>query len=175
MQEIKTERLLLRPLTESDVDDVVAYANDEEMGAYIPNFPHPYDHDHAREFVEKSQKDRENRERYEWAIVYESRVVGAIGLSFKPHGTGEIGYAIGKPQWGKGIASEALQAVVNYAFETEDLHRLQARTFPENAGSQKVLQKTGFRLEGRQREIGYHREKRHDELLWALLKSEWKP
>jgi len=62
-----------------------------------------------------------------------------------------VGYWLGEPYWGKGIATSAVRALVDYAFKTFDLVRLEAVVFEWNPASMRVLEKTGFTLESRMR------------------------
>jgi RimJ/RimL family protein N-acetyltransferase len=75
-----------------------------------------------------------------------------VGLRVEPdHRRAELGYWIGVPYWGKGYATEAARALVQYGFETLQLHRIFASHFANNSVSAKVLRKIGMRHEGRQR------------------------
>jgi ribosomal-protein-alanine N-acetyltransferase len=81
-------------------------------------------------------------------------LVGAITLSNVRRGvaeTGTLGYWIGQPHAGRGYASAAVRAMVNYAFAELALHRIEAACVPSNVASRRVLEKSGFELEGRAR------------------------
>ena len=102
--ELRTERLLLRPFEFSDVDDVLAYASEPDVGQYL-SLPRPYKRDHAVEFVAR-QVLAEWSTRPAFAIVFEGHVVGGIGLSInRRHDSAELGYALAKPQWGRGLTT----------------------------------------------------------------------
>ena len=81
-------------------------------------------------------------------------LVGAITLSNVRRGvaeTGTLGYWIGQKHAGKGYGAAAVQAMVAYAFDELNLHRVEAACVPENAASRRVLEKSGFQLEGQAR------------------------
>ena len=84
----------------------------------------------------------------------------------------EIGYWIAEPFWGKGIASLALIALSKYAFEQFDLNRIFAGVFQGNKPSMRVLEKSGFVLEGRLRKSVYKENRFKDQLMYSILKEE---
>ena len=127
--ELRTERLLLRPFELEDVDDVLAYASEPDVGQYL-SLPRPYTRDHAVEFVAR-QVLLEWSTRSAFAIVFEGHVVGGIGLSInRRHDSAELGYALGKPQWGRGLTPEAARAVVGWGFERYALNKVGAYAAP---------------------------------------------
>ena len=85
--------------------------------------------------------------------------------------TAEVGYWLGEPFWGQGIATHALQAFTEYAFATFDLVRLQAFVKEWNPASARVLEKCGFTLEGRLRKNVTKDGKTVDQLLYALVRE----
>ena len=115
---LQTERLTLRRFRLNDVDDVLAYANDEEWQRYLVPLPYPYERVHAEQFVAESfLSDWKSKPTF--AIVLDDSVIGGINLSIdKRHQTAEMGYSIARKHWGNGYATEAARAVVNWAFET---------------------------------------------------------
>lgn len=81
-------------------------------------------------------------------------LVGAITLSNIRRGvaeTGTLGYWIGQRFAGRGLATAAVTAMVGYAFDSLNLHRVEAACVPSNTGSRRVLEKSGFELEGKAR------------------------
>jgi ribosomal-protein-alanine N-acetyltransferase len=85
----------------------------------------------------------------------------------------EIGYALGKEFWGKGIVPEACKALVQYGFKDLDLERIEATVYPENIGSVRVLEKLGMQLEGVLRNHVIRDGVCRDRLMYSLLKDEW--
>jgi RimJ/RimL family protein N-acetyltransferase len=86
----------------------------------------------------------------------------------------EIGYVINRSHWGQGLMTEALEAMIDFAFGRLKLHRIEVDTDPENTGSMRLMDKLGFRREGLFRERWYVHGKWHDSQMLALLKAEWK-
>ncbi|MFS1514612.1 GNAT family protein [Chengkuizengella sp. SCS-71B] len=111
-----------------------------------------------------------------WGIVLKdlNRFIGTLGLNNLDIRTkkAEIGYELHPSFWGKGITAEAITEVLEYSFQALDLFRIGAITFPDNAASNKLLEKLGFTKEGRLRGYLYH-NKPHDALIYSMLKQEW--
>lgn len=173
--EIETERLLLRKLTLDDVDDVFAYASDPEVAAMTTWEPHA-SRDDSLAFLTGVQRWYHDGDGGPWGIVIKDvgRVVGTVGLSvISWHARAELGYAIGKQWWGRGITAEASRAVLRYGFETLGLNRIEARCLPENAASERVMQKLGMTYEGRLREHMYAKGRFDDFKMYSILRREW--
>ena len=97
--ELKTERLLLRPFSLSDIDEVAAYGSDPEWAAFSPR---PYDRGTTEYMVARAVLTSWDKEA-EFAIVLEGRVIGVVSLATDPkHQTAELGYAIARDMWGQG-------------------------------------------------------------------------
>ena len=121
---IETKRLVLRPYRFEDVDDVLAYATDKEWSKFLP-VPNPYSRTDAIQFIARMiLLDRTTHPT--WALVFQQRVVGGINIRFDfPNRVGEMGWSIGSPFWGRGLATEAAHAVMGEAFGThEELNRV---------------------------------------------------
>ena len=85
--------------------------------------------------------------------------------------TAEIGYWLGEPFWGRGIATTALKETTAYAFAHFEIERLQAHVFEWNPASARVLEKAGYTLEGRQRRHVFKDGRIGDALLYARLRA----
>jgi RimJ/RimL family protein N-acetyltransferase len=104
-----------------------------------------------------------------FAIAVEGVAIGAIGFSVQSdvaYRSAEIGYWLGEEFWGRGIATEALMAVTDYAFASYDLCRLYAHVFEWNLASARVL-KSGYTLEGRLKKSVTKDKQTIDQLLYA--------
>ncbi|WP_342514898.1 GNAT family protein [Sporosarcina sp. FSL K6-1522] len=112
-----------------------------------------------------------------WAIIIEreNKFVGTIGLNNLAVGMkrAEVGFEIHPDFWRSGVTSEALQAVLDYAFEELNLHRMGAVTFPENRASIGLLKKYGFVEEGKLRSYLFQNGQSHDALIHSLLHTDW--
>jgi [ribosomal protein S5]-alanine N-acetyltransferase len=172
---LKTERLLLRPFTLADAKDVQRLAGDRDIASTTASIPHPYDDGVAEQWIAMHQQRFEEGTWLNLAITCdpEGALVGALGLRFEPeHDRAELGYWIGKPYWGRGYATEAARALVQYGFDTLGLHRIYARHLTRNPASGRVLQKIGMTHEGHRRQ---HEKKWgicEDEELYGMLKND---
>jgi ribosomal-protein-alanine N-acetyltransferase len=171
---IKTERLVLRPWTFEDVPHVLGYANDEEWGRYLP-VPHPYEEGDAQRFI-ATQVLHDRREHFSWAVELEGRPVGGIDLQLLADlQIGELGYAIARAFWGRGIATEAARAVIVEAFRgCPKLTRMRASADARNLASARVLEKLGMKREGLLRSNTLLRGEPVDEIWCGILRTEWK-
>jgi len=112
--------------------------------------PYPYTTKDAEEFIGvilPAGKDKD----YTFAIIYDDEIVGNIGILGKDNVhrlTGELGYYIAEPYWGKGIATEAVRQICAYIFENTDIVRIFAELYAYNTASCRVLEKAGFQFEG---------------------------
>lgn len=172
---ILTRRLLLRPPTRADVPSLVPLVGDWRV-ARPTRIPHPYGLQDGYAFVRSTARNRRRGTGLALLILdrEDGQILGGTGF----HGVDwadrrfELGYWIAPREWGKGIAAEAAYAVCREGFRTLRMHRVEARVYAFNPRSARVLQKVGFRLEGRLRQL--HREGRGwaDELVFGLLADE---
>jgi ribosomal-protein-alanine N-acetyltransferase len=86
----------------------------------------------------------------------------------------DVGYAYNRLYWGKGYATEAAQAVLQFGFDTLKLHRVGAKVLPHNIGSIRVLEKLGFQREGILRQVHLLRGTHEDLLCYSILAPEWR-
>ena len=174
-EQIETPRLTLRPWVFGDVDDVLAYAQDEEWSRFLRILPFPYERSDAEEFVAR-QVLRDRRTHPNWALVFEDSVIGGVILRLHPeHRLGELGYSIARRVWGRGLATEAASAVIRAAFDAiEELNRIRAMADARNAASRRVLEKLGMTAEGVLRQNRVERGEALDEAWYGILRSELK-
>jgi RimJ/RimL family protein N-acetyltransferase len=93
---------------------------------------------------------------------------------FKSKGTIAVGYMFVRGERGKGYGTEAVQIMVDYIFLHKDTVRVQAETHPDNVASQRVLEKAGFKFEGRIRKSFFSRGVYRDTAMYSILREEWK-
>lgn len=151
--ELYTQRLTLRRFNRDDAIMVSKLCNNTVLHEMTLSLPYPYTETMAVEWIQRHEAWWDNNERYEWAIEHTQtkQLMGAIGLGYHPtHNHGEIGYWVGEPFWNQGYASEAAQAVIQWAFEEKNYHRVFARHFLFNHASRKVMEKAGMSYEGKQ-------------------------
>ncbi len=165
---LRTRRLLLRPFRSDDVDDVFGYAADREWSRYLP-VPDPYIRRSAEEFVAKAI-EADDRTRFEWAIDHEGRASGGLSLWTIGPDAAEVGYSVARALWGRGLATEAAEAVIRFGFEELGLARIQATADIRNTASWRVMEKLGMRREAAvpmERPAG-------DGVLYAVRRDDWR-
>jgi RimJ/RimL family protein N-acetyltransferase len=162
----------LRKWKLDDVNSLVKYANNKKIAANLTDqFPHPYTLDNGKAFIEMASKGNPISI---FAIEINGEAVGGIGLHPQTDihkKNAELGYWLAEPYWGKGIVSNAVKEIVTYGFENFDIDRIFARPFGTNIGSQKVLEKAGFILEGTFKNTLYKNGVYLDELIYAVRKN----
>ena len=174
---IDANRVSLRWISEVDVDAFYAiYSNPEVMRYW--STPPLADRQVAANLINKIQEDWKRRVILKWGIALrtDDQLIGSVtlfNLDFN-HRRAEIGYALGRAHWGKGYMNEALMALLKYAFEVLDLHRIEADVDPRNAASIKTLERLGFRREGYLRERWQINGEIQDAYFYGLLRQEWK-
>jgi ribosomal-protein-alanine N-acetyltransferase len=171
--ELRTERMLLRPFREGDIDDVYAFATDREWSRYLMNVPDTYTRAHAQEFINRNLgRDWDTNPNF--ALVLDGRVVGSIGLVVsKEHRRAEIGYSLARELWGKGLIPEAARALVDWGFPAYELDKVFARADARNERSWRVMEKLGMTREGLLRQHRAVPGGRADEVVYGLLREEW--
>jgi ribosomal-protein-alanine N-acetyltransferase len=172
---IRTARLELRPFLPDDASRVMELAGTREIADTTLNIPHPYPEGAAEAWIATHQQAWEVGSGVTFGIVELSAnaVIGAVGLTIKPeHVNGELGYWVGVPYWNSGYCTEAARAILDFAFDTLGLHRVQARHLTRNPASGRVMQKLGMRLEGIHRESVRKWDRFEDLALYAVLSSE---
>jgi len=178
---LRTERLLLRPFTPCDVEDVLGYTSDPEWARYQVNIPPvPFSRKDAESLVamfSDPSKWEEIGILQMFALALEGRVIGEICLNQRVHDRQndrvEPAYSLSRQHWGKGLMTEAARAAMNWTFETYDINRMFAYCDPRNVGSWRVMEKLGMRREGLLRgHLKWNGEFR-DQLYYGILRSEW--
>ncbi len=179
---IRTERLLLRPLEMKDAKDVTGNVNNLNVTKWLLVVPYPYRLKDAKDWIESQTKKKKEKPRKDYTfgieLLEERRVIGAIGLHKvdRYQGKADVGYWLGERYWKMGYGSEALEAVIEFAFGRLKLRRLEAGVFPRNPSSGKLLEKFGFKIEGFKREGVRCKAdgKIKDEYIYGLLKREYR-
>jgi RimJ/RimL family protein N-acetyltransferase len=142
---LETKRLALRVPRLEDAKTVATLANDRRIAEYTARIPHPYKLADAEGFIAGSNKA--GGEAVFLITLRDETVVGACGVVLQEQ-TPELGYWLGVDHWGKGYATEALHAVIDYAFTDLGHEALQAGARVTNPASRRVLEKCGFQWTG---------------------------
>ena len=168
MVEIKIGEWSLRNWGETDIPALVKYADNRKIWLNVRDvFPFPYTQNDAEAWINTMQDPLTN-----FAIATRAEAIGGIGFNLQEdiyRRSAEIGYWIGEPYWNRGIATMAVGAAAKYAFANFDLARLYATVFEWNPASTRVLEKNGFKLEGRLEKSVFKDGKIIDSLLYALV------
>lgn len=148
---ITTKRLKLRLFQISDAATVTKLCNNYNIYKNTLYLPYPYSIEDALSWIEHHLNNFNANKSYEFAITDKESgdLYGAIALSnnqkFK---NGEIAYWIGEEFWGNGYATEAAQAILQFAFDEKQYHKVFARYFNSNPASGRVMEKLGMKQEG---------------------------
>ncbi|MFH1674688.1 MAG: GNAT family N-acetyltransferase [Pseudomonadota bacterium] len=167
---LKTNKCIIRSLRDEDAEDLAKYANNRKIWINLRDiFPHPYYIEDARKFITfaSAQVSECN-----FAIEVDNKAVGTIGLVLGKdveRYSAEIGCWLGEDYWRRGIATVALQAVTDWAIKTYSLVRVFAVPFARNRASCRVLEKVGYKLEGRLHCSATKDGKVIDQLMYAYV------
>jgi [ribosomal protein S5]-alanine N-acetyltransferase len=161
---------ILRGWRGEDRDSLVRYANNRKVWRNLKDrFPHPYTESDAEAWLALA---RTATDRASWAIDVEGRAVGGIGLepmSDVHARTAHLGYWLGEPYWGRGIATDAVRAVCSEALARRGFVRLEAPVFAWNPASMRVLEKCGFAREGVMKKSVFKDGELIDSVLYAKV------
>lgn len=175
---LTTERLLLREFTAEDWPDVYAYRADPEVVRYLPFGPASVEE--VQEHLARCMALARSHPRhvYELAVVVrdEGRIIGSCTLAlldYEPRHAA-FSYLFNRCYWGRGYATEAMQALFEYGFAVLGLHRIADTCDARNGASVRVMEKLGMRREAHYRETIWDGAAWHDEYGYAILAREWR-
>ena len=175
---LRTERLLLRPFTEADTEAIFALFRSPTVMRYW-DAPPWHERAQAEAFIARCSAMAEEGTGARLAVTRtaDSAFLGQCALfrwnpTFRSAG---VGYCFDDAVWGQGIATEAVGALIGWAFDTLDLNRVQAEADTRNRGSGRVLEKLGFVLEGTLREDCVVNGEVSDSWVYGLLRRDWNP
>lgn len=172
----ETERLILRKIESGDVPDMYSYACREATTRYLLWLPHHGEYS-TRYVVESIKRDYKAGSYFELAVVLREsgRMIGTCGItSFDcQNRVAEIGYVLSPDYWGKGIAKEAAEVLMNFAFCELGANRVEAKYMKGNESSRRVMEKLGMTFEGIQRSKMFVKGEYRDIGVCAILASEY--
>ncbi|KIL48276.1 GNAT family N-acetyltransferase [Jeotgalibacillus soli] len=178
---LESERLYFRPLTTQDVDLVVELMlrNRHFWTIHEPRHQDAY---YTREVQYEKLAEAEEQLRlgkeYSWGIFLKesSRLIGSISIySIRrlPFSSAFVGYSLDESVTGQGLGTEAVNAVLSFAFRDFGLHRMEALVSPKNMASMRVLEKVGMMQEGRMRKNLFINGKWEDHFLYSMLEEDF--
>jgi [ribosomal protein S5]-alanine N-acetyltransferase len=173
---VRTSRLVLRNFAPTDVDAVHAYASDPVVTRFTSFGPNTLDQ--TRGFVESAAAGAKSTPRTDYTLAAElidgGVLIGGCGLHNQNHGQWELGYVLARSQWAKGYATELVQALAAFAFSQLGAAKVWAPVDAANAASSRVLEKSGFALEGLLRKDRLRWPEGRDTKIYGLLSFEWR-
>jgi RimJ/RimL family protein N-acetyltransferase len=174
---LTTQRLVLRPLTLDDAPAVTRLAGRREIADTTLSIPHPLSEPQAREWIAKHGHPENAGKEIVFGITMkeQDQLIGAVGLrDIDPaHLQVELGFWVAVEHWGQGYATEAVQALLRFAFEHLGLNRVHAHHMVRNPASGRVLQKVGMKQEGLLRQRVRKWGVFEDVVVCAILSGEW--
>lgn len=176
MPVIETDRLYLRAIKRSDLEDVYEYSSNPMTSQYLLWEPH-LSLDYTREFIEIVISKYKSGEYNDWAIIYKqnNKMIGTCGFTNidQDNDVVEIGYVLNPKYWGHGIATEAVETILEFAFEELQANRVEAKFMFGNEASLAVMKKVGMKFEGYQRDALYVKGKYRTIGVSSILKREY--
>ncbi|MBE6025100.1 MAG: GNAT family N-acetyltransferase [Cellulosilyticum sp.] len=148
---LKTARLVIRPYQKMDEEAVYKVINSKGIYLTTLNIPYPYPKEQVGIWLQFTLKNSLYQRGYEWGIFdLKGEYIGNVGIVNIDwiHKHGEITYFIGETYWNNGYATEAVGAMLTYAFKDLKLERVQGRCMTHNVASLRVMQKCHFQYEG---------------------------
>jgi 8-oxo-dGTP diphosphatase len=150
--ELRTTRLLLRPLVAEDAGIFHRLINDWEICRRLPDAPFPYPAQQAEDWIAAASRDREAKRAEQFAIVEAASgaLMGVAGLRLaKGQKNAELGYWLGRPFWGQGFGLEAARRLVDWAFAALPIGHITAIVAADNDISVALLTRLGFAPSGK--------------------------
>jgi RimJ/RimL family protein N-acetyltransferase len=170
--ELILDRCTVRSWKREDEEALSRYADNRRIWINLRDrFPHPYRRQDARRWLAQVLGARPETS---FAIDVGHEAIGGIGYTIQEdvhYRSAELGYWLGEPFWGRGIATAAVRAVTERAFASHDLSRIYATVFEWNPASARVLEKAGYALEGRLRRSVTKDGRTIDQLLYAVVRE----
>ena len=175
---IETERLILRPVGAQDIEDITRICQDPVIYENTLLIPKDYTRDHARHWIDTIETARaQGKAGHDFAILLKQtgRFIGVISLSPQNrHDETEAGYWLDRTHRGRGYMTEALRAVIAFAF-AHGAHRVSAKHLTWNPASGRVMAKAGMTCEGIARESLKKEGRYLDDVGYAILDWEFDP
>lgn len=155
MNQIKTKRLVLKkPTKKINKKSIVSKIGDWEVAKWLSGVPYPYTEKKAEEWLNNINYDD-----LLFSIFRNNSLIGGVGLSLEEDNDLDLGFWIGRDQWGKGYATEAAMGLIQYAKKEFNFKQIKACYIKGNTGSSNVLRKLGFEEIGKCEEYFLSRKK----------------
>ncbi len=172
---LKTNRLVLRPFKEDDIDDMYRNWTSNDNVTQFLTWPTHSSKEITKKVLTEWISKNDDLENYQWCIEWKEnhQAIGSFGIVHMEENihTVEIGYCIGEEYWNRGITTEAFQAVIQFLFEEVGCNRIYARHDVNNPNSGNVMKKAGLFYEGTLLEAGKNNRGICDIVVYGLTKK----
>lgn len=169
---LETERLILREITEEDVEGIFACFSNNSVTRYY-GLEKLESIEQARQLVSSFTNNYSVKRGIRWGMERKGTkgIIGTIGFNnmVPKHKRAEIGYELHPNYWRKGYGSEAACKILSYGFREMGLTRIGAVVFTENEASNNLLLKIGFQKEGLLRDYMYQNGDSHDTYMYSII------
>ena len=175
MERVTTERLAFRAPELADGDALYTLMNDFGIVKYLTSVPWPYTRPDADTYIERARTGRAEEKGLYYLILdrVTKEPVGTIDLRFDPDEAAHFGYWLATPVWGRGYASEALAALLDFGFGVLGLRRIWGAAMPDNPASIRVMEKCGLAHAGTMRVKRPNFGDEVDMMQLDMLRSDW--
>jgi Acetyltransferases, including N-acetylases of ribosomal proteins len=171
IMELNFSHFSIRNWRHGDQQSLVRHANNRKIWLNVRDrFPHPYTLADADGWIKKVTSDPSC---HDFAIAVDDVAVGGISIFLQTdifRRSAEIGYWLGEEFWGRGIVTEAVRAMTEYAFSNFDICRIYAGVFEWNPASMRVLEKAGYEFESRTKKSVTKNGQTMDEFIYAIVR-----
>lgn len=173
---LETDRIIIRPITLADKNEIFAYRSDAETNKYQGWIPKTVDD--VEIFIGKVSKQIDETDTWFQFVIIEKKtqkIIGDLGLHFfdKANKQVEIGCTLNKEFQKKGYATESIKIVIDFLFKKLNKHRIIASIDPDNKQSIQLVERVGFRKEAHFVESLLINGKWVDDLIYALIEKDW--
>jgi RimJ/RimL family protein N-acetyltransferase len=179
-EQLTSRRLVIRRFIARDADALASYRSDGEVARY-QDWECPYPVSDAKKFIASLHHLAPGTPgtwfQFAVSLAPSDILIGDTALRTRQADArqAELGFTFASAHQGRGYATEAVRAVVQYAFGQLAMHRVFARTDARNLRAQRLLERVGFRREGEFRDSVWFKGAWATDLLYAQLESEWRP
>lgn len=169
---LETERTILRKMAREDAEDIFRYCSDPEVAEYTSWHPHQSIGD-SKVFIEQILSLYNQGSVAPWGIEHKETgtFIGTCGFVYWniKHSRAELGFALSRKFWNQGIMTEVVKKLIEFGFTEMNLMRVEARCHVDNAGSAKVMEKSGMMFEGILRKHMFIKGEFQDLKLYAII------
>ncbi len=175
---IETERVILRHMKVSDARDMYDYARRPEVTRYLLWAPHD-SLEYTRTYLKQVERCYRQGTFHDFGVILKenNRFIGTCGFARidEANATAEAGYVLNPDFWGRGLATEALSAIITFGFEKRGFNRIESRYIVDNHASRRVMEKSGMSFEGVLRQSLFVRDGYMDIGVCSVIKEDYTP